>query len=231
MLDDRLNTRFPARVIASVRLSSFRYIRPTTNGPTCARRHRMAQRSSTLFIPDGIIRFMFCSSCQLSDHAQGLSDIYHRISLTIQGLQDDKTALQNRVAELEQHNTMVELQRLREENASLQAKLAKATKAGTDITRERDILLRKLNGIKQLIDGPAVPQVYFPPLRNTLLTVFYSSTKEPAVATTYKMPNQDHPQPAMLNAFRTAFMTYPPPNTPSPLPKFLPPRAQTFPNP
>jgi chromosome segregation ATPase len=121
----------------------------------------MAQRSSTLFIPDQIIKIMFCSSCQLSDHAQGLSNIYHRISLTIQGLQDDKTALQNRVAELEQLNPMAELQRLREENASLQAKLVKTTKEKTEITRERDVLLRKLNGVKQLIDGPAVPQVYF----------------------------------------------------------------------
>ncbi|KAI0248838.1 hypothetical protein BJV78DRAFT_1232845 [Lactifluus subvellereus] len=95
---------------------------------------------------------------QLSGYANGLSDIYHRICMTIQRLQDDKTELQNRVEELEQHNPTAELRRLREENASLRAKLATAAKEKTEVTRERDVLLRKLNGVKQLIDGPEVPQ-------------------------------------------------------------------------
>lgn len=64
--------------------------------------------------------------------------------------------------ELEQHNSTAELRRLREENASLRAKLATAAKENTEITRERDVLLRKLNGIKQLIDIPEVPKVYCP---------------------------------------------------------------------
>jgi hypothetical protein len=106
---------------------------------------------------------LFCPSHQLSGHAQGLSDIYDRICSTIQQLQGDKTELQKRVGELEQNNPTADLHRLREENADLRAKLATAAREKTEITRERDVLLRKLNGIKQLIDGPAVPQVYFPP--------------------------------------------------------------------
>jgi Mg2+ and Co2+ transporter CorA len=96
---------------------------------------------------------------QLSDHAQGLSDIYDRICSTIRQFQEDNTELQNRVQELEQHDPSAELQRLREENASLRAKLAATAKARSEITRERDALLRKLNAVKQLVEGPSIPQV------------------------------------------------------------------------
>ncbi|KAI0306861.1 hypothetical protein B0F90DRAFT_1813721 [Multifurca ochricompacta] len=91
---------------------------------------------------------------QLSGHAHGLSDIYERISLTIRQLEDEKIVLQKRAEELEQDYLTPDVHRLREENASLRAKLATAVTEKTEITRERDALLRKLNGVKQLIDSP-----------------------------------------------------------------------------
>jgi len=45
---------------------------------------------------------------------------------------------------------------LREENSALRARLASTSKEKSEITWERDALLRKLNGIKLLVDGPAV---------------------------------------------------------------------------
>jgi hypothetical protein len=71
-------------------------------------------------------------------------------------LQDDKAALQNRIDELEQGDSSVEVLRLREENSTLRARLATSAKEKSEITWECEALLRKLNGIKLLIDGPAV---------------------------------------------------------------------------
>lgn len=93
---------------------------------------------------------------QLTGHANGLCGIYERIVYTIRELQDDKAALQNRIEELEQGDTSVEVRRLREENSTLRARLATTAKEKSEITWECEALLRKLNGIKQLIDGPAV---------------------------------------------------------------------------
>ena len=101
---------------------------------------------------------------QLTGHVHGLSGIYERITNTIQDLQDDKTALQNRIEELEQDNPSAEVRRLRDENAVLRARLATTTKEKSEITWERDALLRKLNSIKQLIDGPAVRPIHPCPL-------------------------------------------------------------------
>jgi hypothetical protein len=52
------------------------------------------------------------------------------------------------------------VRRLRDENAVLRARLATTTKEKSEITWERDALLRKLNSIKQLIDGPAVRPIH-----------------------------------------------------------------------
>ena len=93
---------------------------------------------------------------QLTGQVNGLFSVYERIAYTIRELQDDKAALQNRIEELEQGDPSVEVRRLREENSTLRARLASAAKERSEITWERDALLRKLNGIKQLIDGPAV---------------------------------------------------------------------------
>lgn len=79
--------------------------------------------------------------------------------MTIQRLEDEKSALQKRVEELD-HPTS-EARRLREENAILKAKLATAAKEKTEVTRERDVLFRKLNGVKQLVFDPAVRRAYF----------------------------------------------------------------------
>jgi cell shape-determining protein MreC len=49
--------------------------------------------------------------------------------------------------ERDDHPT-TEAQRLREENATLKAKLATTTKEKSEVTYERDVLLRKLNGVK-----------------------------------------------------------------------------------
>ncbi|KAF8488475.1 hypothetical protein F5888DRAFT_1799013 [Russula emetica] len=92
---------------------------------------------------------------QLTGQANGLSGIYERIAYTIRELQDDKAALQNRIEELEQGDPSAEVRRLREENSILRARLATSAKEKSEITWERDALLRKLNGIKQLVDGPA----------------------------------------------------------------------------
>jgi hypothetical protein len=92
---------------------------------------------------------------QLTGQANGLSSIYERIAYTIRELQDDKAALQNRIEELEQGDPSVEVRRLREENSTLRARLATAAKEKSEITWECDALLRKLNAIKQLVDGPA----------------------------------------------------------------------------
>jgi predicted nucleic acid-binding Zn-ribbon protein len=93
---------------------------------------------------------------QLTGQANGLSSIYERIAYTIRELQDDKAALQNRIDELEQGDPSVEVRRLREENSTLRARLATAAKEKSEITWECDALLRKLNAIKLLLDGPAV---------------------------------------------------------------------------
>jgi len=93
---------------------------------------------------------------QLTGQANGLSGIYERIVYTIRELQDDKAALQNRIEELEQGDPSVEVRRLREENSTLRARLATAAKEKSEITWECDALLRKLNGIKMLLDGPTV---------------------------------------------------------------------------
>jgi predicted RNase H-like nuclease (RuvC/YqgF family) len=92
---------------------------------------------------------------QLTGQANGLSSIYERIAYTIRELQDDKAALQNRIEELEQGDPSVEVRRLREENSTLRARLATAAKEKSEITWECDALLRKLNAIKLLVDGPA----------------------------------------------------------------------------
>jgi hypothetical protein len=99
---------------------------------------------------------------QLTGHVNGLSSIYERISYTIRGLQDDKEALQDRIHELEQDNPSAEVRRLRDENTILRARLATAAKEKSEVTWERDALLRKLNGIKQLIDGPGVRPYILP---------------------------------------------------------------------
>ena len=93
---------------------------------------------------------------QLTGQANGLSGIYERIAYTIRELQYDKAALQNRIDELEQGDPSVEVHRLREENSALRARLATAAKEKSEITWECDALLRKLNAIKLLLDGPAV---------------------------------------------------------------------------
>jgi hypothetical protein len=93
---------------------------------------------------------------QLTGQANGLSGIYERIAYTIRELQDDKAALLNRIEELEQGNPSAEVRRLRDENTTLRARLATAAKEKSEITWECDALLRKLNAIKLLVDGPAV---------------------------------------------------------------------------
>jgi hypothetical protein len=93
---------------------------------------------------------------QLTGQVNGLLGIYERIAYTIRELQDDKAALQNRIDELEQGDSSVEVLRLREENSTLRARLATSAKEKSEITWECEALLRKLNGIKLLIDGPAV---------------------------------------------------------------------------
>ncbi|KAH8982799.1 hypothetical protein EDB92DRAFT_1892798 [Lactarius akahatsu] len=93
---------------------------------------------------------------QLSDHAHGLNGVYVRVSRAIQHLEDEKSALQKRVEELERDNHPTsEARRLREENATLRAKLATTAKEKAEVTHERDVLLRKLNGVKQLVFDPA----------------------------------------------------------------------------
>ncbi|KAH9042855.1 hypothetical protein EDB84DRAFT_1472754 [Lactarius hengduanensis] len=93
---------------------------------------------------------------QLSDHAHGLNGVYVRVSRAIQRLEDEKSALQKRVEELERNDHPTsEARRLREENATLRAKLATTAKEKTEVTHERDVLLRKLNGVKQLVFDPA----------------------------------------------------------------------------
>jgi hypothetical protein len=107
--------------------------------------------------------FFYSVFHQLTGHANDLSGIYERISYTIRELQDDKAALQGRIEELEQGNPSDEVRRLRDENAILHARLATATKEKSEVTWERDALLRKVNSIKLLIDGPAVRLFPFPP--------------------------------------------------------------------
>lgn len=96
---------------------------------------------------------------QLTGQANGLSGIYERIAYTIRELQDDKAALQNRIDELEQGDPSVEVRRLREENSILHARLATAAKEKSEVTRECDALLRKLNAIRLLLDGPTLDAI------------------------------------------------------------------------
>ncbi|KAH9985211.1 hypothetical protein BJV74DRAFT_886342 [Russula compacta] len=91
----------------------------------------------------------------LTSQADGLSEIYERIAFSIRRLLDEKAALQSRLEDLERENASAQVRRLREENSVLRANLATAAKERSEATWERDALLRKLNGIKQLIDGPA----------------------------------------------------------------------------
>jgi hypothetical protein len=63
------------------------------------------------------------------------------------------------------------VRRLREENTLLRARLATAAKEKSEIISERDALLRKLNGVKQLLDGPAVRRAYQFCLPSTLCTI------------------------------------------------------------
>ena len=94
---------------------------------------------------------------QLSGHAHGLSGIYERISMAIRRLEDEKSALQKRVKELEQNDHPAsEVGRLRDENATLRAILATTAKEKLEVTHERDVLLRKLNGVKLLVLDPTV---------------------------------------------------------------------------
>ena len=130
---------------------------------------------------------------QLTGHVNGLSGIYERISYTIQDLQDDKVALQNRIEELEQDNPSAEVRRLRDENAVLHARLATTTKEKSEITWERDALLRKLNSIKQLIDGPAVrspPPSVHSPISPTLFTAQFDAID---ISTDAPPPNEPGP--------------------------------------
>jgi hypothetical protein len=93
---------------------------------------------------------------QLSGHAHALSGIYERISMAIQRLEDEKSVLLKRVEELERDDdTTSEARRLREENANLKARLATSAKEKMEVTHERDVLLRTLNGVKQLVLEPA----------------------------------------------------------------------------
>ena len=138
-----------------------------TNGPERPRRHCMAPYSSTLFTCHSsiqVIHWLPFAFQQLTGQANGLSGIYERIAYTIRELQDDKAALQNRIEELEQGDPSVEVRRLREENSTLRARLATAAKEKAEITWECDALLRKLNSIKLLVDGPAVRSFPYPSL-------------------------------------------------------------------
>jgi hypothetical protein len=78
------------------------------------------------------------------------------MAITIRRLEEEKTELQSRVVQLEQDNPSAEMRRLREENSIFRARLATAAKEKAEVARERDALFRKLYGIKQLIDDPAV---------------------------------------------------------------------------
>lgn len=95
---------------------------------------------------------------QLSGHANDLSTVYERIAFAIQRLQSEKAELQTRIDQLEQDNPSADVRRLRDENSMLRARLATTTRERVEVTRERDALFRKLHGIKQLIDDPAVRQ-------------------------------------------------------------------------
>jgi len=95
---------------------------------------------------------------QLSGHANDLSTVYERIAFAIQRLQSEKAELQTRIDQLEQDNPSADVRRLRDENSMLRARLATTTRENAEVTRERDALFRKLHGIKQLIDDPAVRQ-------------------------------------------------------------------------
>ena len=57
---------------------------------------------------------------------------------------------------LKQGEPSVEVRCLHEENSTLRIRLATAAKEKSEITWECDALLRKLNAIKLLLDGPAV---------------------------------------------------------------------------
>ncbi len=81
--------------------------------------------------------------------------------MAIRRLEDEKLVLRKRVHDLERDDHPAsETRHLREENATLRAKLATVAKEKTEVTRERDVLLRRLNGVKQLLDDPAVRRVY-----------------------------------------------------------------------
>jgi hypothetical protein len=83
--------------------------------------------------------------------------------MAIQRLEDEKSVLLKRVEELERDDdTTSEARRLREENANLKARLATSAKEKMEVTHERDVLLRTLNGVKQLVLEPAVRRAYAP---------------------------------------------------------------------
>ena len=102
----------------------------------------------------------FSPFTQLTGHVNDLSHIYEHVAFAIQRLQDEKQGLQSKVDQLEQDNPSAEVRRLRDENSILRARLASASKAKAEVTRERDALFRKLYSIRLLIDGPAVRQAF-----------------------------------------------------------------------
>ncbi len=118
--------------------------------------HTQVCFSSTTRAYQSLVFFAFR---KLTSQANGLSNIYDHISYTIRGLQEDNAALQNKIDQLEQGDPSAEVRLLREENSTLRARLASAAKEKSEITWERDALLRKLNGIKLLVDGPEVRPV------------------------------------------------------------------------
>lgn len=81
--------------------------------------------------------------------------------MAIRHLEDEKSALQKRVKELEREDDpSSEARRLRAENATLKAKLATSAIEKMELTHERDVLLSKLNSVKQLVLEPEVHRIY-----------------------------------------------------------------------
>lgn len=106
--------------------------------------------------------------------------------MAIRRLEDEKSALQKRVEELERGDRpTTEAQHLREENAMLKAKLATTTKEKSEVSHERDVLLRKLHGVRQLVLDPMVRRASLRCVVPTFLRMPRSSTTRPLVT----MPN------------------------------------------
>ena len=128
------------------------------HGPNRPRGYRLASHPSTLFTR--ALRRIHKTSpfTQLTGHVNDLSNIYEHAAFAIRRLHDEKQDLLSRVDQLEQDNPSAEVRRLRDENSILRARLATAAREKAEVIRERDTLFRKLHGIRQLIDGPAVRQ-------------------------------------------------------------------------